>query len=74
MLALPIELTQSCGQVGDGIEEQVGIGGAQASFGGEGAQDSDRADSRAAGHFQIFRGIADVNASGGIQTHLAQGQ
>src|SRR6266849_4616301 len=74
MLALLIEFTQSCGQVGDGIEEQVRLGGAQASLCGERAEDSDSADSRAAGHFQIFRGIAYVNASGGIQTHLTQGQ
>jgi hypothetical protein len=71
MLALPIELTKSYRQIRDGVEEQVRLGGAQASFGGEGAEDGDGADPRAAGHFQIFRGIAYVNASGGIQTHLA---
>src|SRR6266849_1970906 len=74
MLALPIELTQSCRQIRDGVEEQVGVGGAQARFGGERAEHRDGADSRAAGHFEIFRGITYVNGGGGIQTHLTQGQ
>jgi len=38
------------------------------------AEHGDGADSGAAGHFKIFRGIADVNTGGGIQAHLAQGK
>ena len=60
--------------MGDGVEEKVGFGGAEAGFGGERAEDGDVADSSAPGHFEIFGRIADVNAGGGIQRHLAQGE
>ena len=60
--------------MGDGVEEKVGFGGAEAGFGGERAEDGDGANSGATGHLEIFGGIADVDASGGIQAHLAQGE
>jgi hypothetical protein len=50
------------------------LGGAEAGFGGEGAEDAYGADAGAAGHLEIFRGIAYVDAVGGIQAHLAQGE
>src|SRR5260221_890154 len=69
-----LQLAQGVGEISDGVEEQVGFGSAEAGFGGERAEDGDGADSGAAGHFEIFGGIADVNAGGGIQGHLAQGE
>src|SRR4029077_12549622 len=74
MMALRSKATKSGGEVGDGGEEEVGFGGAEAGFGGERAEDGDGADSSATGHFEIFGGIADVDAVGGIQRHLAQGK
>ena len=61
-----LQLAQGGGEISDGVEEQVGFGGAEAGFGGEGAEDGDGADSGAASHFEVLGGIADVNAGGGI--------
>ena len=72
MLSLRGEAAEGGGQVCDGVEEQVGFGGAQAGFCWERAEDADGANSGAAGHFEIFWRIADINAGGGIQGHLAQ--
>ena len=74
MLALRSQAAEGGGEVCDGVEEEVGFGGAEAGFCGERAEDGDGANSGAAGHLEIFRGIADVNAGGGIQAHLAQGE
>jgi hypothetical protein len=45
-----LQLAQGFGKLSDGVEEQVGFGGAEAGFGGEGAEDGDGTDSGAAGH------------------------
>ena len=45
------EMEEGGGELGDGIEEEVGFGGAETGFGGEGAEDGDGgADTGAAGH------------------------
>jgi hypothetical protein len=73
--AAPLRQTaEGGGKIGDGVEEEVGFGGAEAGFGGEGAEDGDAADSGSAGHFKIFGRIADINTGGGIQGHLPQGE
>ncbi len=74
MLALHSQAAKGGGQVRDGVEEEVGFGGAEAGLCGERAEDGDGANSGAAGHLEIFRGIAHVNAGGGIQGHLAQSE
>ena len=55
------------------IQQEIGFGGTEAGFGRKRAEDGNGANPGAASHFEIFRRIADVNAGGGMQTHLAQG-
>src|SRR5260370_18387477 len=74
MVGLRGQAAKGGGQVRDGVEEEVGFGGAEAGLCGERAEDGDGANSGAAGHLEIFRGIAHVNAGGGIQGHLAQSE
>ena len=46
----------------DGFKEGVGFGGAEALFGGEGAEDGDGgAYAGAAGHLEVFGGVADID-------------
>lgn len=50
------------GELEDGFEEEVGFGGAEALFGGEGAEDSDGGPyAGAAGHLEVFGRVADVD-------------
>jgi hypothetical protein len=63
------------GEFVDGIEEEVGFCGAQAFFGGEGAEDGDGgADAGAAGHFEVFWRVADVDGFRGAEVHVAKGK
>src|SRR5258708_39728587 len=63
------------GELGDGIEEEVGVGGAKARFGGERAEDGDGgADAGAAGHLEVFRGVADVDGFAGAKAHVTEGE
>jgi hypothetical protein len=60
------------GEFGDGFEEKVGFGGAEAFFSGERAEDSDGgADAGAAGHLQVFGRVAYVDGFGGTQSQVA---
>lgn len=49
-------------QFADRFEQQIWAGGADALSGGEWTKDADRADSGAARHFDVFGGIAYVDA------------
>lgn len=67
------ELLKGGGEFVNGIEEEVGFCGAEAFFGGEGAQDGDGgADAGAAGHFEVFRGVAYVGGFRGAEVHVAK--
>ena len=51
------------------------MGGAEAFFCGEGAEDGDGgADAGAAGHLQVFGGVAYVDGFGWAEAHLAESQ
>src|SRR5258708_15492268 len=63
------------GELGDGIEEEVGIGGAEPGFGGEGAEDGDGGtDTGAAGHLEVLWGVADVDGFAGAKAHVAKSE
>ena len=63
------------GEFVDGIEEEVGICGAEAFFGGEGAEDGDGgADTGAAGHFEVFWGVAYEDGFRGAEVHVAKSE
>ena len=60
------------GEFSDGFEEEVGLGGAEAFFGGEGAENGDGgAYTGAAGHLQVFGRVAYINGFSGTQAHVA---
>jgi len=53
--ALIAELKEGGGEFGDGFEEQVRFGGAEAGFSGERSEDGDgRTYAGAAGHLEVF--------------------
>ena len=63
------------GEFGDGFEEEVGFGGAEAFFGGKRAEDGDGgAHAGAASHLQVFGGVAYINGVRGSQAHLTKGE
>jgi hypothetical protein len=63
------------GELGDGIEEEIGFGGAEAVFGGERAEDGDGGSyTGAAGHLEVFWGVADVDGFAGAEVHVAKGE
>ncbi len=69
------EVEEGGGELGDGIEEEVGFGGAEAGFGGERAEDGDGgADTGAAGHLEVFWRVADVDGFAGAKAHVAKGE
>jgi len=66
------ELKKGGGEFGDGFEEEVGFGGAQAFFCGERAEDGDGgADAGTASHLQVFGRVAYVDGVRGAQPHVA---
>ena len=67
------EPVESGGEFLDGFEEDVGFGGAESFFSGKGAEDGDgRAYACAAGHLQVFWGVADVDTFRWSQRHVAK--
>ena len=73
--AFELEAEQGGGEFRDGIEEEVGFGGAEALLGGERAEDGDcGADSGAAGHLEVFWGVTDVDGFRGAKAHVAKGE
>ena len=67
------EPVESGGEFFDGFEEDVGFGGAESFFSGKGAEDGDgRAYACAAGHLQVFWGVADVDTFRWSQRHVAK--
>jgi hypothetical protein len=69
------ELVKGGGEFVDGIEEEVGFCGAEALFGGEGTEDGDGgAGAGAAGHFEVFWGVAYVDGFRGAEVHVAKGE
>ena len=68
-----MELNEGVRQFGDGVEEDVGFGGAKTSFCGEGTEDGDGgAYAGAAGHLQVFGGVAHVDGICGAEAHVAK--
>ena len=66
------ELDEGGGELGDGFQEEVGFGGAEAFFCGERTEDSDGgANAGAAGHLQVFGGVAYIDGFFGMQAHAA---
>ena len=67
------EPVESGGEFFDGFEENVGFGSAESFFSGKGAEDGDgRAYACAAGHLQVFWGVADVDTFRWSQRHVAK--
>jgi|SRR6266404_3149884 len=69
------EMEEGGGELGDGLEEEVGLGGAEAGFGGERAEDGDGGtDTGAAGHLKVFWRVADVDGFAGAEIHVTEGE
>lgn len=69
------KLLEGAGELFDGCEEGVGLGGAKAFFGGERAEDGDRgANAGAAGHFEVFGSVADVDGMLRAEAHAAESE
>src|ERR1700758_449103 len=68
-------MQKGVGKFDDGFKEQVGLGGAEAFFGGEGAGDGDSgAYAGATSHLQVLGRVAYVDGFSGTQGHVAQGE
>ena len=66
------ELDEGGGELGDGLQEEVGFGGTEAFFCGERAEDGDGgAYAGAASHLQVFGGVAYIDRFFGMQAHAA---
>src|ERR1700739_3454290 len=56
---LIVEMQKGAGKFDDGFEEEVGLGGAEAFFGGEGAENGDSGPyAGAPSHLQVFWRVA----------------
>ncbi len=70
-----LELKEGGWEFRDGLEEEIGLGGAEALLGGERAEDGDGgAYAGAAGHLEVFRGVTDVNAVLWVQGQQTKGE
>ena len=70
-----LEAEEGGGEFVDGIEKEIGFGGAEAFFRGEGAEDGDGgADAGAAGHLEVFGRVADVDGFCRAKSHVAKGE
>ncbi len=62
------------GEFAEGSQQRFGLGGAKAGGGRERAEDADGVDSGSAGHFNVFGGVADVDAFFGAGPQALEGE